>query len=160
MPEWWMAEVMRQCQCFREILVKAQLPRHSACDLSNFQRMREARAIVIALVIHEHLRLVREPAECTRVNDPIAITLIFRSRRTSRLPVLPSSSRDNACGIGREPTFTGRQVRAILMLRGIRAGDSTRHCVMHHIDVFQNIDVFQTAGRLATIDNARTTPMS
>src|SRR6185295_5734253 len=50
-------------------------------DLGNLKRVSEPRAVVIALVLHEDLRLVLELPECGRVDDAIPIALIAGSRR-------------------------------------------------------------------------------
>ena len=70
-----MAEIMRQGQCFREILIQAERPADRTRDLRHFQAVREARAIVIALVVDEHLCLILQPAKGGRMDDPIAIAL-------------------------------------------------------------------------------------
>ena len=58
-----MAEIVRQRQRLGEVLVEAERARQRAGDLRHFQRMGEPRAVVVALVIDEDLRLVRQPAE-------------------------------------------------------------------------------------------------
>ena len=37
--------------------------------------MRETRAVIVALVINEHLSLILKPSECGGVDDAIAISL-------------------------------------------------------------------------------------
>jgi hypothetical protein len=64
--------------------------------------MREARAVVIALVIDEDLRLVLEAAERNRVNDPIAIALERRSGRAFRFRVKTTACMLSFGGVGRE----------------------------------------------------------
>jgi len=61
---------------FGEIVIKTQAPRDAAGDLRDFERVREAGAVVIALVGDEHLRLTLKPAESAGVNDPVTIALI------------------------------------------------------------------------------------
>src|SRR4051812_42577594 len=61
-PEWWMAEVVRERERLGEILVKAERTRKRAADLGDLQRMGEPGAEMVALVEHEDLRLVREAA--------------------------------------------------------------------------------------------------
>jgi hypothetical protein len=53
-----MAEIVRQRQGLREVVVEAELARDGACDLGDLERMRQPRPVVIALVEQEHLRLV------------------------------------------------------------------------------------------------------
>ena len=64
-----------------EILVEAQLPRHGARDLRHLQRVRQPRAVVIALVEDEHLRLVGQAAEGGRVQHAVAVALERAARR-------------------------------------------------------------------------------
>ena len=47
----------------RQVLVEPQRPRDRARDLRRLERVREPRAVVVALRRHEHLRLVLEPPE-------------------------------------------------------------------------------------------------
>ena len=79
MAERRMAEVVRQRQRLGQILVETQLARHRAGDLRHLEGVRQPGAVVIALVIQEHLRLVREAAERGRVDDPVAVALEFAS---------------------------------------------------------------------------------
>src|SRR6185437_5901268 len=64
--------------------------------------MREARAIVIALVIDEDLRLVLQAAKSRRMDDPVAVTLEDRAGRTLGLGVEPAAAFFGAAGIGGE----------------------------------------------------------
>jgi hypothetical protein len=73
MAERCMPEIVRERHRFGEFLVEAECARHSARDLRGFQRMRQASAVVIALVIHEDLGFVFEAAKCGRMNDAVAI---------------------------------------------------------------------------------------
>ena len=66
-------------------LVQAERPRHRARDLRHLQRVRDARAVVIALGREEHLGLARQPPERLRMDDPIAIVLEDRAQRIGRL---------------------------------------------------------------------------
>src|SRR5262245_29454549 len=68
-----MAEVVCQGQGLAQVLVEAERSAERTGDLDHFQRMGEARAIVVALVEHEHLGLVLEPAEGGRMDDAVAI---------------------------------------------------------------------------------------
>ena len=53
-------EVVGEADGLGQRLVDAQRARHGAADLRDFQRMRDARAVEIALVVHEDLGLVDE----------------------------------------------------------------------------------------------------
>ena len=61
-----MAEIVRERQRFGEVFVQAKRARKRASDLRNFERMGEPRAVVVAFVIDEDLRLVSQPPECGR----------------------------------------------------------------------------------------------
>src|SRR5262245_16709335 len=88
MPERRMTEVVRQGQRLGQILVQSQEPRERACDLRDFERMREPRAVVIPFVLHEDLRLVLEPAERRGVDDAVAVALIAGPGRALFLRVV------------------------------------------------------------------------
>ena len=57
------AEVVAEHQALRQLLVQAQRAGHAAADLRPLQAVGEARAVVVALVVHEDLGLVLEAAE-------------------------------------------------------------------------------------------------
>ena len=69
------AEIMRERQRLGEVLVEPQRARQRAGDLRHLDRMREPRAVMVALVRHEDLRLVLEPPERGRMDDPVAVAL-------------------------------------------------------------------------------------
>src|SRR4029077_1725795 len=73
MAERRMAEVVGQRQRLGQIFIDAeragQRPRH----LGDFERMGEPGAVVVALVEHEHLRLVLEASERGRMDDAVAV---------------------------------------------------------------------------------------
>ena len=83
------AQIMRQRQRFREILVQRQRPGDRARDLRDLQAVRQAGSIVIALVIDENLGLVLQPAECAGVNDPVPVALVNGSGGTFELGMRP-----------------------------------------------------------------------
>ena len=62
-PERRMAEVVAQPDRLGQVLVQPQRPRDRARDPAGLDRVREPRAVVVALGIDEHLRLVLEPSE-------------------------------------------------------------------------------------------------
>ena len=55
-----MADVMRQAQRLRQILVEAQCPRGGAPDLRDLQTVGQADAIMVAIGGDEHLCLVAQ----------------------------------------------------------------------------------------------------
>ena len=70
-----MAQVVRQGERLGQVLVEAQHAGDGTGDLCHLQAVREARAIVVALVKHEHLRLVGEAPEGGGVHDAVAVAL-------------------------------------------------------------------------------------
>jgi hypothetical protein len=63
MPEGRMTEIMSKRQRLAKVLIETKGARQRSGDLRNFKRVREPRAVVVALVIDEHLRLVGQPPE-------------------------------------------------------------------------------------------------
>ena len=79
MAERRMAEIVGQRQRLGEILVEAQQAGDGAGDLRHLQGVGEARAVVVALVEHEHLRLVGEAPEGGGMHDAVAVALEGRA---------------------------------------------------------------------------------
>jgi hypothetical protein len=98
MAERRVAEVVGERQGLGKILVQAQRAGERAGDLGDFQGMGEARPVVVALVEHEYLGLVLEPAKRRRVDDPVAIAPEIAAGAARRLGVEPAAARP---GIGR-----------------------------------------------------------
>src|SRR5437867_3331483 len=96
MPEGRMAQVMRQSDSFREILIQAQraadVPR-DGCDLN---RVRQPRPQMVAGAVKKNLGLILEPAKGPRMNNTIPVPLIFGSPFRGRFLILAPS------GIGAE----------------------------------------------------------
>ncbi len=124
MTERRMAEVVRQRQRLGQILVEAQLPRHRARDLSHLEAVRQARPVVIALVVDEHLRLVDQAAEGGRVQNSVAVALKGAPGRTGGLLVVAPTRGDGACRIGGRRAFTGLQRLSVGEIGRIRARTS------------------------------------
>ena len=80
-----MAEIVPQRHRLGQIVVEAERPGERAGDLRDLDRMGEARAEMIALVIDEHLGLVGEPSERGRMDDSIAVALKRSAGRRGRL---------------------------------------------------------------------------
>jgi hypothetical protein len=81
MPEGGMAEIMGQRHGLGQVLVEAQRAGHGARDLRHLQRMGQAGAEIVALMLHEDLRLVLEPAKRGGMDDPVAVALERASGR-------------------------------------------------------------------------------
>ena len=92
MPERRMPEVVRERDRLSEFLIETECARDGARDLRRLHRVREAGAIVVALVIDEHLGLVFETAEGGAMNDAIAIALETGAHRMVGLGDAPSAA--------------------------------------------------------------------
>ncbi len=87
------AEVVREADRFDEVLVQRQRARDGARDLRDLERMRETRAIEVALVVHEHLGLVDEAAERGRMDHAVAVALELGAIRRRIFGVAPARAR-------------------------------------------------------------------
>ena len=74
-------EVVRQRHGLGEVLVQVQRAGDRAGDLRDLDRVRQPRAVVVALVVDEDLRLVFQPAEGGGVDDALAVALVGRAQR-------------------------------------------------------------------------------
>ena len=75
MAERRMPEIVRQRDGFRQVFVQLEGFADRPGDLRHLQRMREARPVIIALVIHKYLGFVLQLSERGGVDDPVAIPL-------------------------------------------------------------------------------------
>ena len=82
-----MSQIVGKGKAFGEILVETQGARQRPGDLRHLDRMGQPCAEMIALMIDEDLGLVLQAAKSGRMNDPVAIALKRRSRRTGRLGI-------------------------------------------------------------------------
>ncbi len=80
------AEIVTERDRLGQLLVEVQHLGDGAGDLRHLQRVRQARAVVIAARREEHLRLVLQPAKRLGVDDAIAIALEGRTDRHLRPP--------------------------------------------------------------------------
>ena len=85
MAERRVPEVVAERDRLGQLLVQPQHLRDRARDLRDLERVRQARAVVIAGRREEHLRLVLQPAERLAVDDAIAIALKRRPHVVFRL---------------------------------------------------------------------------
>ncbi len=80
MAEGRMADIVREALRLDQILVEPERARDGARDLRDFEAVGQADAIMIAIGRDEHLRLVPQPPERDRMDDPVAIALEHRAR--------------------------------------------------------------------------------
>ena len=77
MPERPVSEIVRQRQRLSQILIEPQRARGGACDLRDFDGVREAVAEIIAFHdADENLSLVLQPPERGRMDDAITVALV------------------------------------------------------------------------------------
>ena len=102
MPERGVAEVMAKRHRLGKVVVEPKRPRQRPRDLRHLDRMGEAGAEMIALVVDEHLGLIGEAAEGGRMDDAVAVPLKFGTGGRGglgdepRRPILPGRPRRGA----------------------------------------------------------------
>ena len=87
-----MAEVMAERGSLREVFVERQRARQRTRNLRDLERMGKPGPEVIALVVDEHLGLVRQPPEGGRMNDAVAITPEVTAGGAGRLGDQPATA--------------------------------------------------------------------
>jgi hypothetical protein len=114
------SQIVGQRQSLRQILVQSQRPRNGPCDLGDFQRVREACAVMVTLVLQKDLRLVLEPAERRGMDDTVPVTLEFAAGGRRRFRDQTASASRWISSINRTPALSRLEVRrsAIHAYRG------------------------------------------
>src|SRR5258708_24066468 len=102
MAERRVPEVVAEHQALREVLVEGEAAGHAAPDLRTLQAVGEAGAVVVALVVDEHLRLVLQPAERGAVDDAVPVALVAGAVGVVRLQVPPPAALGAAHAVGSE----------------------------------------------------------
>lgn len=97
-----MAEVMREGDGFGKVLIELQRAGDAAGDRGDFHRVRESGAQVVARAVEKNLRLVLQPSEGARVNNAVAIALIFRTPRRRGFIVFAPAHTGAHLGVRRE----------------------------------------------------------
>jgi hypothetical protein len=69
-----MTAVVTECNCFGERNVEPKCACNRRGDLSNFESMREASALMV-LWKNKHLCLARKTSKCRGMQDAVAVTL-------------------------------------------------------------------------------------
>src|SRR5690242_20307215 len=101
MTEWRMAKIMRERQRLGEVLVQSERTGERAGDLRDLKRVCQSRAIVIALVIDEDLRLVRQPSKSRGMDDSVAVAPEGVAARARWLLVASAPALRRIAGINR-----------------------------------------------------------
>ncbi len=99
MAEGWVAEIVGERQRLGQILIEMKRAGDGAGDLRHFEAVGQPRAVMVALVIDEHLGLVVQPAEGSRMQDAVAVAPVRRARRARLLGVQPPPARARIGGI-------------------------------------------------------------
>ena len=116
-PEGRVPHVVPEADRLGEVLVQAQRPGDHARDRRRLERVRHARAVVVAIGVDEDLRLPLQPPERLRVDDAVAVALELGAHAARLL----GSSRPASRASGRR-TATATRSRA-------RIASSKRHRV-------------------------------
>ncbi len=114
MAERRVSKIVGQRQGFDEVFVDHQRPRQRPRDLRHLQAVRQPGAVMIALVVDEHLRLVGEAAEGRTMHDAVAVALIGRAHDAIRLGHQTSAART----IGGVPRLDAAPLADTGMLHG------------------------------------------
>src|SRR5215471_10792108 len=107
MAERGVSKIMGERQGLGEILVEIKRPAYRARDLRHFEAVRQAGAVVVALVIDKDLGLVRQPAKRGRMDNPVAVALKRRAQRVLGLGMEPPAGLFRLRRIGRERSNHG-----------------------------------------------------
>jgi hypothetical protein len=101
------SEIVGERKRLGEVLIEAETARQRARNLRDLQRVRQARAIVVALMLHKHLRLVLESADRSGVNQTIAVATEIVAARTRLLRQEAAPGKRRVCGIRRSGAVGG-----------------------------------------------------
>ena len=93
-----MAEIVRQRQSLGEVLVEAERAGQRPGDLDHFQRVGQPGAVMVAFVVDEDLRLVRQAPERGGMDDAVAIAAEIVARAAVRLGKAPAAARQRIGG--------------------------------------------------------------
>src|SRR5690606_26109548 len=121
-----MAEVVGERDRLDQVLVQPQAARDRAGDLGHLDRMRQAGAEEIALVVDEDLGLVLEPAKGRGMNDPVAIALEIAAPAGRFLGMAPAATEGGIGGPGRAAALHRAQPIRAAMLATTSASGARR----------------------------------
>src|SRR5690606_26356736 len=97
-----MSQVVGQGDGLAEVFVEPQSPRDAGSHLCDFEGMGQPGAVIVALVVDEHLRLVLEAPEGAGVKHAVAILLERRAVSALGLLVDSSFGIGGEAGVGRQ----------------------------------------------------------
>src|SRR5688500_3650133 len=102
MAERRVAEVMRQGDRLREILIQGERAGDRATDRGDFDGVRESRQQMIAGTIQKDLRLVLQSPKRARMNHARPVALVVSPMRMRGLGVLPTTGFSRLLRVNRE----------------------------------------------------------
>jgi len=100
MAERGVAEIVGQGERLRQILVEPQGSGQRPRDLGHFETVGQARPVMVALVIDEHLGFMLEPAKRRRMDDPVAVALKYGPGRAFPFIPKPAPAVRRVAGMG------------------------------------------------------------
>ena len=134
---------MRERERFTEGFVERERRTDAARDLSDFERVREACAEVIALPVDEDLRLVHQASETRAVHDAVAIALPTRPQVVFLFVVAASARRGAVQRARREIASLAGLFRATIEeLEATHPGAPPRAMALKDRDTPRNPHVF------------------
>ena len=134
-PERRVAEVVPEHQALRELLVEPHRARDAPADLGAFEAVREARPVVVALVVDEDLGLVLEAPERGAVDDAVAVPLEAGPHRVLGLRIGAAAARDAPHAPGSELRRLARFLGLAIHERhaGLRSNRSYAGAELEHV---------------------------
>ena len=106
------AKVMRQRQRFRQVLVQIEAASQPARQLRHFERMGQPCAVMVALMVDEHLRFIFEPPKRDGMNDAVAVALVRGAHAAFGLGHQTPARELGVTGIGGEALGCGGSLHA------------------------------------------------
>src|SRR5438552_4841 len=100
MPEGRMAEIVGQSDGLGEVFVEAELSGDGAADLSDLQRVRQSRAMMIVCRGDEYLCFVHQASKRRRMDHTIAVALVKGPKWVRFLRVTAAAAMAGLHGIG------------------------------------------------------------
>jgi len=99
-PKRCVAQVMGQRNGFDQVFVEPQRARHRAAELRHLQRVGQARAKQVALVVQKHLGFIYQTPKCRAVHDAVTVSLVVGARWRRRLRKTPTARAGRVTGVG------------------------------------------------------------
>ena len=95
---------MRQRQRLGQIIVKLKAARQRPRNLRHLDRMGQAGAVMVTLILHKDLRFIGQTPEGGRMDDAVTIAAKFAARGRGGLGLQPATAFVRQAGIGHQPS--------------------------------------------------------